>query len=45
VVGQEWVEKHGGEVRLMPLVGGKSTTGIIDEVLARYQGSPGTRSA
>lgn len=45
VVGQEWVEKHGGEVRLMPLVEGKSTTGIIDEVLARYQGIPGTRSA
>jgi len=38
VVGQEWVEAHGGKVVLQPLVKGKSTTGIIEEVLKRYTG-------
>jgi D-beta-D-heptose 7-phosphate kinase/D-beta-D-heptose 1-phosphate adenosyltransferase len=37
VVGQDWVEQHGGEVRLMPLTDGRSTTAIIEEVLTRYQ--------
>ncbi|MCF7957612.1 MAG: bifunctional heptose 7-phosphate kinase/heptose 1-phosphate adenyltransferase [Phycisphaerae bacterium] len=36
VVGQGWVESHGGKVVLMPLVAGRSTTGIIDKVLASY---------
>lgn len=33
VVGQEWVEAHGGKVVLMPLCRGYSTTNIIDQVL------------
>jgi len=30
VVGREWVEAHGGQVVLAPLVDGKSTTGILE---------------
>jgi len=30
VVGREWVEAHGGQVVLAPLVAGKSTTGILE---------------
>jgi len=30
VVGREWVEKHGGEVHLAPLVPGRSTTSILE---------------
>jgi D-beta-D-heptose 7-phosphate kinase/D-beta-D-heptose 1-phosphate adenosyltransferase len=30
VVGREWVEKHGGQVVLAPLVEGRSTTSILD---------------
>jgi D-beta-D-heptose 7-phosphate kinase/D-beta-D-heptose 1-phosphate adenosyltransferase len=30
VVGREWVESHGGQVVLAPLVAGKSTTGILE---------------
>ena len=30
VVGREWVEAHGGQVVLAPLVPGKSTTGILE---------------
>jgi D-beta-D-heptose 7-phosphate kinase/D-beta-D-heptose 1-phosphate adenosyltransferase len=30
VVGREWVEAHGGQVHLAPLVPGKSTTAIIE---------------
>ncbi len=30
VVGREWVEQHGGEVFLAPLVPGRSTTGILE---------------
>ncbi|MCP4710753.1 MAG: hypothetical protein GY869_19175, partial [Planctomycetes bacterium] len=33
VVGQEWVEAHGGKVVLMPLCSGYSTTNIIDQVI------------
>ncbi len=33
VVGQEWVEAHGGQVRLMPLKAGFSTTNIIEKVI------------
>ena len=36
VVGQEWVESHGGKVVLMPLVEGRSTTGIINKVIERH---------
>jgi len=32
VVGQEWVEKHGGEVFLAPLVPGRSTTKIAERI-------------
>jgi D-beta-D-heptose 7-phosphate kinase/D-beta-D-heptose 1-phosphate adenosyltransferase len=33
VVGREWVEAHGGQVVLVPLVEGCSTTAIIDRIL------------
>ncbi len=39
VVGQEWVEQHGGKVVLMPLMKGRSTTNIINEVIERYADS------
>ena len=37
VVGREWVEKHGGQVVLAPLVAGRSTTNI----LAKARGAAG----
>ena len=37
VVGQDFVEEHGGEVRLAPLVEGWSTTDIIGKVLRVYR--------
>jgi len=36
VVGQEWVESHGGKIVLMPLVKGRSTTNIINQVIESY---------
>ncbi len=33
VVGREWVEQHGGQVVLVPLVAGKSTTSVVDRIL------------
>lgn len=33
VVGREWVEANGGSVILVPLVPGKSTTGLIDRIM------------
>ena len=33
VVGREWVESHGGQVVLVPLRAGKSTTSIVEKVL------------
>ena len=36
VVGQAFVESHGGEVRLAPLVEGWSTTDIIGKIRAVY---------
>ncbi|MEM9803304.1 MAG: D-glycero-beta-D-manno-heptose 1-phosphate adenylyltransferase, partial [Planctomycetota bacterium] len=30
VVGREWVEAHGGQVVLAPLLAGRSTTGILE---------------
>ncbi len=38
VVGREWVEKHGGQVVLAPLVAGRSTTGILARA---REGKPG----
>ena len=32
VVGREWVESHGGQVVLVPLVQGRSTTNVIDKI-------------
>ena len=34
VVGREWVESHGGEVILAPLVAGRSSSGVIDRIKA-----------
>ncbi len=36
VIGRETVEALGGEVKSIPLVEGRSTTGIIDLILSRY---------
>ncbi|OQA00346.1 MAG: Bifunctional protein HldE [Planctomycetes bacterium ADurb.Bin412] len=36
VVGQEWVEQHGGVVKLMPLFAGRSTTNIIEKVIQQH---------
>ena len=35
VVGQEWVEQHGGTVALVPLAKGRSTTSIIEQVIEK----------
>ncbi|MCB9887588.1 MAG: D-glycero-beta-D-manno-heptose 1-phosphate adenylyltransferase [Planctomycetes bacterium] len=32
VVGREWVEAHGGQVVLVPLVPGRSTTGVVEKI-------------
>jgi len=37
VVGQDWVERHGGHVHLAPLVPGRSTTGIIERARDKQQ--------
>lgn len=40
VVGREWVESHGGSVVLVPLVAGRSTTNVVEKILAtRGKGS------
>ncbi len=36
VVGQDWVEQHGGMVKLMPLFAGRSTTNIIEKVIEQH---------
>lgn len=36
VVGRESVEKAGGHLVILPLVEGRSTTGVVETVLARY---------
>ena len=33
VVGREWVEGHGGQVVLVPLVAGRSTTNVVKKIL------------
>jgi len=38
VVGRELVEGYGGRIELISFVDGKSTTGIIDKILAQYGG-------
>jgi D-beta-D-heptose 7-phosphate kinase / D-beta-D-heptose 1-phosphate adenosyltransferase len=40
VVGREWVEAHGGEVVLAPLVPGRSTTGMLDRIRASDAEAP-----
>ena len=32
VVGREWVEAHGGQVVLVPLLPGRSTTAVVDKI-------------
>ena len=39
IVGRAEVESWGGKVIAVPLVGGKSTTGIVERVLTRYGNS------
>ena len=39
IVGRSEVESWGGKVIAIPLVGGKSTTGIVERVLTRYGNS------
>ncbi|MCA8951934.1 MAG: D-glycero-beta-D-manno-heptose 1-phosphate adenylyltransferase [Planctomycetes bacterium] len=39
VVGREWVESHGGQVVLVPLVAGRSTTNIVQRILDSGAGS------
>ena len=34
VVGREWVEQHGGQVVLVPLVAGRSTTNLVEKIRA-----------
>lgn len=44
VVGREWVEAQGGRVLLMKLVEGKSTTNVIERVLAAYGARPNVQA-
>jgi D-beta-D-heptose 7-phosphate kinase/D-beta-D-heptose 1-phosphate adenosyltransferase len=37
VVGHEIVERHGGRVELVEFVDGRSTTNLIEQILARYR--------
>ena len=41
VVGAEWVEAHGGQVVLAPLLEGRSTTGILERASGDSGGAPG----
>jgi rfaE bifunctional protein nucleotidyltransferase chain/domain len=36
VVGREVVEKHGGKVLTIPILEGRSTTGVVETVIERY---------
>ena len=42
VVGREWVEAHGGRVHLAPLLDGRSTTRVVEQI--RAEGGPGAQS-
>jgi D-beta-D-heptose 7-phosphate kinase / D-beta-D-heptose 1-phosphate adenosyltransferase len=44
IVGRAEVEGWGGKVVALPLIEGKSTTGIVERVLARY-GNPGKKNS
>jgi rfaE bifunctional protein nucleotidyltransferase chain/domain len=44
IVGRAEVEGWGGKVIALPLTEGKSTTGIVERVLARY-GNPGKKNS
>jgi rfaE bifunctional protein nucleotidyltransferase chain/domain len=44
IVGRTEVEGWGGKVVALPLIEGKSTTGIVERVLARY-GNPGKKNS
>jgi D-beta-D-heptose 7-phosphate kinase / D-beta-D-heptose 1-phosphate adenosyltransferase len=44
IVGRAEVEGWGGKVVALPLIEGKSTTGIVERVLARY-GNPGKENS
>ena len=44
IVGSREVEGWGGKVVALPLIEGKSTTGIVERVLARY-GNPGKKNS
>jgi len=37
VVGREWVESHGGQVVLVPLLAGRSTTNVVEKILKHGQ--------
>jgi D-beta-D-heptose 7-phosphate kinase/D-beta-D-heptose 1-phosphate adenosyltransferase len=43
IVGKDVVEKHGGVVRTVRLTPGRSTTGVIEKILAAYRGRNSTR--
>lgn len=36
IVGAKLVKEHGGEVRIVPYIRGKSSTGLIEEILRRF---------
>ncbi|MFT5289474.1 MAG: D-beta-D-heptose 7-phosphate kinase/D-beta-D-heptose 1-phosphate adenosyltransferase [Planctomycetota bacterium] len=40
IVGREWVESHGGEVYLAPIVPGRSTTSIAERIVAAHAARP-----
>ena len=42
VVGREWVESHGGQVHLAPLVPGRSTSGILERARGPHPATPAT---
>jgi D-beta-D-heptose 7-phosphate kinase/D-beta-D-heptose 1-phosphate adenosyltransferase len=44
VVGREWVESHGGQVVLVPLVAGRSTSAMIERIVAA-EGRPAPKDA
>jgi rfaE bifunctional protein nucleotidyltransferase chain/domain len=42
IIGREFVESYGGQVRTLPLVEGYSTTGIIQKIARAYSAADGT---
>jgi D-beta-D-heptose 7-phosphate kinase/D-beta-D-heptose 1-phosphate adenosyltransferase len=45
VVGREWVERHGGQVHLAPLLDGRSTTSILERARGAREGAGGVAGA